>query len=731
MQARVRPVATHDGTTPFEAVHEIPPSLEPPSRPRRELALTILGLAATFAASAAASWELSVRFADALAGRDHAAAAALVVLFPIAAFLVYGGAVYQLTRLGYFLRVARHEPASRDALDRLHDGDAPAVTILVPSYREDARVVAQTLLSAALQDYPSKRIVLLVDDPPDPATAEDRRALRDARALPRNLRARLLEPARRTRAQLARFEDRARAGALEPRREAVHLARLHREVAAWLEAQAASFPVRGHSDAFFVSLVLERLRRDQRARARALEAGAAGLFPLTEEALRRGYRRLAALFAAEIETFERKRWANLSHEPNKAMNLNAYLALLGRRLVERDVGGERHLVDAGEGEDPDVAVPDADYVITLDADSLLAPDYAARLVEWMERPGHERVAVAQTPYSAFPGAPGVLERVAGATTDIQRLIHQGFTYFQATYWVGANALLRKAALRDIAVVEEERGFPVMRYIQDRTVIEDTESTIDLVARGWRLHNYPDRLAFSATPPDFGSLVIQRRRWANGGLVILPKLLRHLASGRASLGEAMMRFHYLASIAAVNVGLLAVLTFPFSDAVETWLVPLTAVPYYALYLRDLRLLGYRAGDLLRVYALNLLLVPVNLAGVAKSLQQAWTRSKIPFARTPKVEGRTTASPAFVAAELALLVHWIAGAAFDLAAGRATHAAFALANAGFLLYAVGAFMGFRESAGDLLAGLRAPPAAAPLVQDELELAPALTPAGGSRL
>ena len=64
-----------------------------------------------------------------------------------------------------------------------------------------------------------------------------------------------------------------------------------------------------------------------------------------------------------------------------------------------------------------------------------------------------------------------------------------------------------------------------------TLIEDTESSVDLAARGWRLENYPERLAFSATPPDFGALLIQRRRWANGGLLILPKLLRYVA-GRA-------------------------------------------------------------------------------------------------------------------------------------------------------------------------------------------------------
>jgi glycosyl transferase family 2 len=517
---------------------------------------------------------------------------------------------------------------------------------------------------------------------------------------------------------LAVFERRARIGGIDAPAEARELARLYREAAAWCDREARATAVRGHSDAFFLEFVLARLRDEHLARARGLEASAATHEPA---ALRREYRRLAGLFAAQIVAFERKRFANLSHEPNKAMNLNAYLGLVGKRLRVRFGAGERRLIEAREGEDPDLVVPDAKYVVMLDADSLVAPDYVSRLVEVMERRGNERIAVAQTPYCAFPGAPGALERIAGATTDIQRVIHQGFAAYGATYWVGANALVRRSALADIAVEGEERGFEVTRYIQDRTVIEDTESTVDLAARGWKLHNYPARLAYSATPPDFGSLVIQRRRWANGGLVIIPKLLAYLVRRRRPLSEAAMRFHYLASIAAVNVGLLLVLAVPLTRFEPVWL-PLTAVPYYGMYLRDLRLLGYRWGDVARVYALNLLLIPVNLSGVAKSLHQAWTGRKIPFARTPKVEGRTAASPGYVLAEYVLALQWSVGAAFDFAAGRWSHGAFAAVNAGFLLFAIGAFIGFRESRDDLLAPFRRGRTVAPAPA----LAPALAPA-----
>ena len=68
----------------------------------------------------------------------------------------------------------------------------------------------------------------------------------------------------------------------------------------------------------------------------------------------------------------------------------------------------------------------------------------------MEQPEYARVAVAQTPYSAFPNAPGRLERTAGATTDIQYLVHQGFTYFGATFWVGEFSRAGTPAARNAA-----------------------------------------------------------------------------------------------------------------------------------------------------------------------------------------------------------------------------------------------------------------------------------------
>jgi cellulose synthase/poly-beta-1,6-N-acetylglucosamine synthase-like glycosyltransferase len=40
----------------------------------------------------------------------------------------------------------------------------PSLLCLVPSYKEELRTVRQTVL-AALQEYPDRRVVLLIDDP--------------------------------------------------------------------------------------------------------------------------------------------------------------------------------------------------------------------------------------------------------------------------------------------------------------------------------------------------------------------------------------------------------------------------------------------------------------------------------------------------------------------------------------------------------------------------------------
>lgn len=615
--------------------------------------------------------------------------------------LMWGGVAFQLARLGFHRR--RRQPVEEPDRARMFDGVERGLLVLVPSYREEPEVVAQTLASAALLAYPGMRVVLLVDDPPDPATTEQARLLAKARALPPLL-VEWLEPARsHVQAARDRLTELRTDSAVATADEVSLVAGALERAADWFEERATEESTSVHWDALFRQLVLAepalKLRREAGELRQRFQRDL-----IARVELEWRMRRLVARFDTEIEMFERKRYVNLSQQPNKASNLNSYLGLLGGVWHEVDRGDGIYL-EAGDG--PSARrIPEPEFVMTLDADSVVADDYAEKLISYARRPANDRIAVIQTPYSAVPDAPTSIERIAGATTDIQYSIHQGFGAHDAEFWVGANAIIRTTALRDLEQPFTQAGHELKRYVSDRTVIEDTESSLELALAGWRVHNHPERLSFSATPPDFGSLVVQRRRWANGGLILTDRLRDLVATGRAGPMAVILRGHYLLSIAATNIALLILLYTSIGADYASWWLPASAAPYFMLYARDLYQAGYRGADIGRVYALNLLLVPTNLAGVAASVRQLITGKRTAFARTPKIGTRTPAPAWLHLAALAMVAAAAYAALEDLGTSRYGHATFAGTNALILVYAITVFVGWTSLAADLITAVTRP-------------------------
>jgi EAL domain-containing protein (putative c-di-GMP-specific phosphodiesterase class I)/cellulose synthase/poly-beta-1,6-N-acetylglucosamine synthase-like glycosyltransferase len=619
--------------------------------------------------------------------------------------LAASATAYLITRIGFFYRSRAHHRAPRIALDNFLATDTPSVTVLVPSYQEDERIIRTTLLSAALQEYPGLRVALLIDDPQQPKTRAARDLLRSARALPAAIEGELAGPYGRVSGAYERFCGLAADSTVENMRD---LAAEYRFAVGWLYGLGKRQEMVDHTDAFFVDHILHALADDLATIAEALEGGADEEVALPGERLHQLYRRLLAIFDVTVTSFERKRYVSLSNEPNKAMNLNSYIGLMGGTYQEVGTPVGVALVPAGAGRG-ELTIPDPDYVLTLDADSVLLPEYALRLVHLMEQSAYAGHAVAQTPYSAFPGSATRIERISGATTDIQHIVHQGMTHYDATFWVGANAVLRKKALDDIREVAYEGDWEIRRYIQDRTVIEDTESTIDLGVYGWTLYNYPERMAYSATPPDFGSLAIQRQRWANGGLLILSRLKDQFRArkGRGQknrFGELFLRVNYMASIFWSSVCLVVMLVYPFNKALLNPILLLVSVPYFLMMSADLKYLGYKRIDVLRIYGFNLILLPVNLSGSFASLLQLLTGEKSAFKRTPKVRDRTTAATTYLVLPLAMIALCAWTGWRDILHHNWNNLVFAGLNLILSLYAMVAFVGLGNTIVDLLTHLR---------------------------
>jgi cellulose synthase/poly-beta-1,6-N-acetylglucosamine synthase-like glycosyltransferase/chitodextrinase len=646
------------------------------------------------------TWFLSDFFRP---GHEGAVARAEGILYLlIVTLLTVSALAYLLSRLGFFYRTRTHHRATRAALDQCFDSRRPTLTTIIPSYQEEERVIRNTLLSAALQEYPDKSVVLLIDDPYSPGTRKAREQLASARALPGKVERLLASPAGRFTAEMQAFEAAMERGEEPGPGSMAALASAYGEAVRWLEDLAAGQDINDHTDSFFVNEIVLRLAESFRAVNVALGESAAEGVVLHPQMFRRMYRRLAWTFSVRISSFERKRYMSLSHEPNKAMNLNSYIGLMGGTYRETQTVGGTALIPAEPG--TGLHIPDSDYVVTLDADSVLLPEYCLRLVHLLEQNEYQDMAIAQTPYSAFPGSATRLERMAGATTDLQHIVHQGLTYYDATFWVGANAVIRKTALDQIAETSYIGDWEIKQYIKDRTVIEDTESTIDMGIAGWRLFNYPERLSYSATPPDFGSLCIQRRRWANGGLLIVAKLRRQSRARksqgkRTRFGELFLRWNYMASVCWSSASLLLLLAFPFSAALISPLLGLVALPYFMAMASDLRYCGYKRLDVWRIYGFNLVLLGVNLAGTLSSIVQGITASKAPFVRTPKVGDRTVVPPFLLAAPYLLI--GLAGYTFysAFAHDRTENMCYAALNVILACYAVTAFIGLRNSLIDM--------------------------------
>lgn len=625
----------------------------------------------------------------------------------VVTFLTFSALVYLITRQGALQRFSRHVRVPRAVLDTFFSKHQSSITVLVPSLGEETAVIRKTLLSAALQEYPQKRVVLLIDDDAKKLSSEHRRRLEATRSLAHDIEAWFSEPRQRFKKIRERFSSSSQPDEMLVGDALREIATHYMEAAQWLEDAADREVIEDHVDVFFADQVLRGLAGDLRHVAKALLVSAKQRIPLSFQRALELHERLVWIFSVKMEVFERKQYISLSHEKNKAMNLNAYIGLMGGQYSKEATPDGVVLLATDDPAKADLVVPDSDFLLTLDADSILLREYCLRLVYLLEQPDNADVAVTQTPYSSFRGSPTRIERLAGATTDIQHILHQGMSYYNATFWVGANAVIRKRALLDIVEKEWVGGFEVKRYIQDRTVIEDTESSIDLALHGWRLVNYPERLSYSATPPDFGSLIIQRRRWANGGLIILPKLFtlqheRKLKGQPMSKMEFLIRLNYMASIAWSNIGLVFLLTYPYDGRLLSSFIFLAALPYFIAMAVDLKHCRYSYSDIIRIYGFNLILLPVNIAGTFKSLEQMLTTKKLPFARTPKVKNRTAAGFLYVASPLLIIGFCLFTLWHSIEANNWGNALAAGFNSFAALWAVFAYIGMRGLIEDLWYG-----------------------------
>lgn len=195
--------------------------------------------------------------------------------FLIAVSLLAASATaYLFGRLGFYYRARQHRRMPRAKIDEFFAHRQPTLTALVPSYQEEPGVILMTLLSTALQEYPDLRVVLLIDDPPNPRYTGPRRLLDSALALPAEVERLLSEPCHRFDLALERFELTVDPDEETSYEDLLALAGEYEYAAAWIESLAKQYKISDHNERFFTNHVLGRLAADLALTGQALRAAA-------------------------------------------------------------------------------------------------------------------------------------------------------------------------------------------------------------------------------------------------------------------------------------------------------------------------------------------------------------------------------------------------------------------------------------------------------------------------
>lgn len=337
-----------------------------------------------------------------------------------------------------------------------------------------------------------------------------------------------------------------------------------------------------------------------------------------------------------------------------------------------------------------------EFIAFFDADHAPFRHFLVRLLGYFRDP---EVALVQAPQVYYNLDSFQHERVTGVREHspwheqsvFYDAILPGKDRWNAVFWCGSTAIIRRKALEEIGGVDT------------RTVTEDMHTTVSLHARGWKSVYHNEELAVGIAPDDLEAFLVQRLRWAQGAVQILrsdnPLLRRGLTwrqriayfTSVAYVLEYLPKFIYLVTpIEALLIGVLPVRT---TGEELLW----HFIPYYACSTVATRLLARGTLPFWPSQRFHFLKLGIMLRALSALLYPRRLKFKV----TPKVGDAT--QPLYlklrhlklqigmgVASALASIWAvgwWAAGAEWQLrGAGLWVTAAWALFNTGLALSAV---------------------------------------------
>jgi len=291
-----------------------------------------------------------------------------------------------------------------------------------------------------------------------------------------------------------------------------------------------------------------------------------------------------------------------------------------------------------------------DLMLTLDADMMPLPQFLKRTVGFFAE--NEKLAFVQTPqvfynedifqYNYYQG-----RSIPNEQDMFMRLIQSGRDRYNATIFVGSNAVFRRSALLDVG------GFVT------GTVTEDLATGMIIQAKGFDTYALNEVLAVGLSSESISDQIKQRSRWARGTIQTMrkfnPLTIRGLTFMQRMLYFSNLLYWYFGFTRMVFV-LAPICFFLFgTTSVETNLWQLMAfwLPYFLLSMTMLPLVtGKKIHVMWNAIYENAMAPTIFLA----SMVETFSKKEIPFQVTPKgvIQNKTTINYSFILPHFVLLV-----------------------------------------------------------------------------
>ncbi|MGC9162556.1 MAG: UDP-forming cellulose synthase catalytic subunit, partial [Thiomonas sp.] len=152
-----------------------------------------------------------------------------------------------------------------------------------------------------------------------------------------------------------------------------------------------------------------------------------------------------------------------------------------------------------------------DLVVIFDADHVPTVDFLQRTVgAFVADP---KLFLVQTPHFFINPDPlehnwKVFGRIPSENEMFYNVIQHGLDFWEASFFCGSAAVLRRAALMEVGGVSGD------------SITEDAETALSLHARGWKSAYINHPMIAGLQPETYSGFITQRVRWAQGMLQIL-------------------------------------------------------------------------------------------------------------------------------------------------------------------------------------------------------------------